>query len=256
MTRGTSYLVYSDIYNLDHIVQHSGIMFGRNILVDTLREIFAKDKEYRYLKDSFGFPKTPSHENLDEDAGIVDDSTTRLFIGGAFRYDISYLPAITVRQTGSSYKPISFNSNMWVLEYETQKIIDGYGNVTYSEVPSSYQFAGAWEQNFEVKVTSKSLEDTIHIADIVMISLQGTYRLPLQQNGLFIKQVRASGESIETFGANDPLFTISITLDTYSEWRRSIPISNLVERVSLCLAVDIQNTDVPANDLLIKYNLG
>lgn len=255
MTRGTSYLVYSDIYNLDYIVQHSGIMFGRNILVDTLREIFSKDKEYRYLRDSFGFPKTPSHLNLEENAGIDDNTTTRVFIGGAFRYDISYLPGITVRQTSSSYKPISFNQNMWVLEYQTQRTIDGYGNVTFNEVPSSYQFAGAWEQSFEIKVTSKSLEDTIHLADIVMISLQGTYRLPLQQNGLFIKQVRSSGEQTESINANDPLFTISITLDTYSEWRRSIPISNLVERLSLCLAVDIQNTDVPANDLLIKYNL-
>lgn len=255
MTRGSGYLVYSDIYNLDNIVQHSGIMFGRNILIDTLREVFAKDKEYRYLMDSFGFPKTPSHVDLEADAGISDNSTTRLFIGGAFRYDISYLPAITVRQTGSSYKPISFNSNMWVLEYETQRTIDGYGNVTFAEVPASYQFAGAWEQSFEVKITSKSLEDTIHIADIVMISLQGTYRLPLQQNGLFIKQVRSSGESVETYGSNDPLFTISVTLDTYSEWRRSIPISNLVERISVCMAIDIQDTDVPANDMFVKMNL-
>ena len=255
MTRGTSYLVYSDLYNLYNIVQQSGIMFGKNLLIDTLREIFNKDKEYHYVRDSFGYPKTPSHEGLDTDAGLEYNATTRIFIGTSFRYDISYLPAITVRQTGSSYKPISFNQNMFVLEYETQRTIDGYGNVTFTEVPSSYEFAGAWEQSFELKITSKSLEDTAHIADIVMAVLQANERLMLQQNGLFIKQMRSTGENTETINANDPLYTISINLDTYSEWRRSIPISNLVDRVSLCLAVDIHNNDVPANDLLIKYNL-
>jgi hypothetical protein len=255
VARGTKQFVFSDVYNLDRIVQHTGILAGRNLLIDVLREIFARDREYRYLRDIYGFPKTPSHVGLDPDAGIVDDSTTRLFIGSAYRYDISYLPAIIVRQTSSSYVPVSFNQNRWVVEYETQRIIDGYGNVEYIQVPSHYSYAGAWNQTFEVKVMARSLEDVVSIADVVLISLQGTYRPVLQQNGLFVRSVSAGGESAETIGANDPFFSISITVNTRSEWRREVPVSTLVDRIAFCFTIDLVDTDVPASDLTIKTQL-
>jgi len=255
MARGNQYLVYSDIYALDKIVQNSGIMFGRNLLIDTLREIFARDREYKFVRDEFGFPKTPDHKGLDANAGLADDATTRLFIGSSYRYDVSYLPGITVRQTSTSYKPISFNSNIWDLEYEFRKTVDGYGTVTYSRVPVSYNYAGAWEQTFEVKVTSKSLDDTINIVDIIMVSLQNTYRNILTNNGLFIKHVRASGEGTETIGSNDPLYVMTVTLETYSEWRRSIPVSNVIERITACFDFDITESDPPANSLVVKVDL-
>lgn len=255
MTRGTKSFVFSDVYNLDHIVQHTGILAGRNLLIDVLREVFSRDREYRYLRDIYGFPKTPSHVELDPNAGIIDNSTTRLFVGSAYRYDISYLPAVIVRQTSSSYVPVSFNQNRWVIEYEQQKIIDGYGNIEYIQAPSHYTYAGAWNQTFEVKVMAKSLEDVVSIADIVLISLQGTYRPILQQNGLFVRNVSAGGESAESIGANDPFFSISITVNTRSEWRRHIPISTLVDRIQFCFTVDLVNTDISATDLAIKQAL-
>lgn len=255
MTRGTKSFVFSDIYNLDHIVQHTGILAGRNLLIDVLREVFARDREYRYLRDIYGFPKTPSHVGLDPDAGVVDDSTTRLYVGSAYRYDISYLPAIIVRQTSSSYIPVSFNQNRWVIEYEQQRVVDGYGNISYIRAPSHYTYAGAWNQTFEAKVMAKSLEDVVSIADLVLISLQGTYRPILQQNGLFVRTVSAGGESVENIGANDPYFSISITVSTRSEWRREIPISTLVDRIQFCFNIDLVNSDVPATDLAIKSKL-
>jgi hypothetical protein len=255
LARGTGSFLFSDIYNLDFFVQNVGIAAGRNLLVDILRENFSRDKEYRYERDAFGFPKTPSLSGLDPEAGIIDDSTTRLYIGSAYRYDITYLPAIIVRQTSSNYHPISFNQNQWVLQYERQKVIDGYGNIDLVNTPSAYTFAGAWDQTFEVKVISRSLEDVVALADIILISLQATYRKTLQQNGLFIKNVSAGGESAESIGGNDPLFSLAINVSTYSEWRREISISNLVDRLQVCFLLDIINTDVPATGLTIKETI-
>jgi len=254
MVLGTGLFVRSDIYDLDNIVRHVGIVHGRNLLIDTLREIFARDREFGYRADIFGFPKTPDHTGLDIDAGIDDDVTTRLFIGSTFRYDIQFLPAITVRQTSSQYKPISFNQNMLSLQYQKQRTEDGYGNVDFVRVPSHYTYAGSWEQSFEVKVTSNSQEDTASIADVVMISLQSTYRRILERNGLFVKQVSAGGESSEQVGSNDPLFSVVITVNTLSEFRREIPVSNLLERIQLCFHVDLgSDKDPPANGLTIKH---
>lgn len=256
MALGTGMFVFSDVYSLDNITRHVGIVHGRNLIVDTLKEVFARDREYHYVSDIFGYPKTPDHTNLELDAGIEDDETTRIFIGTSYRYEQAYLPAISVRQTSSTYRPISFNQNKWNLEFSRQRTEDGYGNVDWISVPSRYTFAGAWDQSFEIKVVSNSQEDTAAIADIVMISLQNTYRDILERNGLFVKQISAGGENAESINSNDPVFSIAITANTYSEWRREIPVANLVERIQVCFEIDLGGKDdVPATGLAIKYDI-
>lgn len=254
-TEGAGLFVFSDIYELDSIVRNVGIVHGRTLLIDTLREVFARCREYRYVTDIYGYPKTPDHTDLDPDAGMSDEETTRIFIGTMYRYENSFLPAISVRQTSSSYKPISFNQNRMTLEYDKQRVEDGYGNVDVIRVPARYTFAGAWDQSFEIKVTSNSQEDTAAIADLVMVSLQGKYRPILQRHGLFIKQITAGGETAESINSNDPVFSMSITANTFSEWRREIAVSNLVERIQLCFNVDMIDTDTPATGLSIKQRL-
>lgn len=253
MARGSGQLVYSNQYDLDNIVTDTGMLQGRNLLVDYLRIAFARDKEYRYLADIFGYPKTPSHLGLSSDAGLPpDDTSTRVFIGTQYRHDITFLPAITVRTSSSSYHPVSFNQNGGVVIYDWSRIIDGYGNETIVKLPSAIQFAGAWDQNFEIKITSKSLEDCVAISDLVMMSLQHTFRLQLQQNGLFIKKVSAGAETTENINNNDPLYHISVSVETYSEWHREIPMSDLVERIRYCFDADVIPTDIPASGLAIE----
>lgn len=254
--RGSGQLVYSNQYDIDNFVMHTGLGHGRNLLVDYLRQAFSRDKEYRYLTDIFGFPKTPSELGLSPDLGLPpDDTSTRIFIGTQYRYDITFLPAITIRTSGLNYHPISFNQNSGMVLYEWQKVIDGYGNETILKLPAAIQYVGAWDSTYEIKISSKSLEDTVAITDLVMIMLQHRFRLDLQQNGFFIKKMSAGGETTENTNNNDPLYHISISVEAYSEWAREIPISNLVERVRFCFEVDAISTDIPATGLQIEENI-
>ncbi len=246
MTIGSSHLVFSDVYNLDSIVRNTAMMAGRNLLVDALREIFRRDREYRYVTDQFGFPKTPSNLGLNGNDGAENELTTRIFIGTSNRQAIAFMPSVTIRPTSTRYFPISFNQNEQTVRHSPAKTVDGYGNQSVTYVPSHYIFAGAWEQSFEIKVMGRSLEDTLSIGDIIMPSLQNTYRTVLKQSGLFIKDISSNGVSEEQIGEADPVYTTSITVNTFSEWRREIPISNLVERIHLCFTMDAVPTDIPA----------
>src|SRR3990172_5562715 len=246
MNLGSGAIVFSDIYQLDNVVRNTAMMAGRNLLIDILREMFKRDREYRYVTDKFGFPKTPNNLGLSASDGRTNERTTRLYIGGTHRQDISFLPAITVRPASASYAPISFNQNEQTIAYASQNVVDGYGNQTIITVPSAIIFSGAWEQSFEVKVIGRSLEDVLSIGDLVMVGLQNTYRTILRQSGLFIKNVSSSGSSDEQIGEADPIFSTSITVNTYSEWRREIPISTLVDRIHLCFEVDASSEDIPA----------
>ena len=256
MSRGSGHLVYSNQYDLDSIKTHTGMGRGRDLLVDFLRKAFSRDVEFRWLTDIYGFAKTPSWQGPDANAGLPpDDTSSRIFIGTTYRYEQTFLPAITVRATSLNYHPISFNQNSGVVLYEWTRVIDGYGVETIVKLPAAIQYAGAWDTTLEIKVSSKSLEDTIDIVDIVMVSLQHTYRQALQQNGLFIKKMQAGAESAENTNNNSPLYHILISLDCYSEWQRAIPTSSLVERIRYCFDVDVVSTDVPATGLAIEETI-
>lgn len=256
MVAGTGYFNFSDIYVIDNIVRHVGITHGRALIIDHLRDTFSRDREYRYLTDKFGYPKIPNHKGLATNAGIEDDTTSRISIEAFFTYRTSYLPSISVRQTSSSYKPISFNQNRFTIDYDIVRTEDGYGNVDLTKLPARFIYAGAWDQTYEIKVSSNSMEDTSSIADLVMMALQANpARDSLERNGLFVKQVTSSGENSENTNNNDPMFTVSITANCYAEWRKEIPISNLLERIHFCFTIDSSPNDIPANEAAIVVNL-
>ena len=231
----TNHLVLSDIYNLENVVLQTGMLHSKNLLIDMLRDIFRQDRQFKYVDDVFGFPKTPSHLGLEPDAGLDDEETTRIFIGSTYRYDVKFNPSIVVKNTGSRYAPISFNQNLLCVMHDIETIMDGYGNSTTINTPTHHTLVGAWDQTFEVKVIAENEIDREEIADIVQVTLMGTRRLDLQSAGVFIKSLSTSGESEQQY-ANDYLYMVSINLDVRTEWRVHIPIPNTVSRLGLCLA--------------------
>jgi len=246
-----SHRVISDIFHLENIVQQSGMVHCKNILLDTLRDIFRQDREYKYVSDIFGFPKTKNLLNTDPEAGLDDNETTRIYIGSSYRYDVKFNPSIIVRNTGSSYVPISFNQDFMGVMYRDEVLLDGYGHRTRIKTPAFYTLVGAWDQTYEIKVVAESELDREEITDIVMPTLMGSRRQELMVAGVFIKGMRTSGEAEEPY-ANDYLYSTAISIDVRTEWKIHIPINNVCERIGLCFTFNVLDTDPPADGLTIN----
>lgn len=235
----TSHRVYSDLFELANFVRQTAIGQGKNLLIDSLREHFKQDTIYRYNTDAFGFPLTPDLTDLPPD--IEETRTTRISIGDVFRYDKRYLPSLTVRQTGGRYFPISFNQE-GTTRYRVDLVLDGYGNRSLIKVPSHKVYAGGWDQTFEVVIAAEDTLDREELSDIVQSYLIGVARQPLLDAGLFIKTTSSGGEREEDW-ANDKIFMQSIMVETFSEWRREIPLASLVETINFCFEFGLLGSD-------------
>ena len=230
----TNYAI-SDIYNLEHVVQQSGMVYTKSVIIDTLRDIFSQDIQFKYVADHFGFPKTANHLGLSPFAGLGDDTeTTRIFIGSSYRYDIKFTPSIVVRNTGSRYNPISFNQDYLGVINRNELLTDGYGNQTILHVPAYSMRVGAWDMTMEVKIVAEDEVDREELADIVQVCLMSSRRQEIQNMGVFIKSMSTGGETEEPY-SNDKLYSVSINLEIRTEFKVYVPISDVVERLSLCL---------------------
>jgi hypothetical protein len=226
----TSHRVYSDLFEIADFVRQTAVAQGKNLLIDSLRENFRQDTIYRYSTDAFGFPLTPDLTDLPADIG--EARTTRIFIGDIFRYDKRYLPSITVRQTSTRYYAVSFNQE-GTTKYRVDLVLDGYGNRSLIKVPTHKVYAGGWDQTFEVLIAAEGTEDREELFDLVSSYLIGVARPALTDAGLFIRTVSGGGEREEDW-ANDKVYMESISVETFSEWRREIPMDNVVEYINFC----------------------
>jgi hypothetical protein len=256
MPSSSSHRIYSDLFRLSDFVQQVAVSQGKNLLIDALREHFRQDTFYRYDTDAFGFPKVVDVTDLPPD--IQETRTTRIFIGDIFRYDMRYLPSVTVRHGSTKSYEIGFNQNVLTTKYRTDLVVDGYGNRSYIRVPTHHCVAGGWDQSFEIVIAAQATPDREELSDIVSSYLMGVKRQDLYESGLFIKSVSLGAEKEEDF-ANDKIYSQSLTVDTFSEWRREIPISSnsIVEAINFCfqygvLGEDTSNTitKVSENDVL------
>lgn len=240
----------SDLPGLNYVVQNSMILFPKEIVIQTLRDFFKHDSYYHYVSDEWGFPKTPDHTDLPPGSGMNDTVTTRLFIGESYRQDIIFYPAIIVRHGGASYTPISFNRERGTVQWDYQIYEDGYGNITKFPVPKHFIFAGAWEGSLSIDVYTRSLPARDNLCELISILFTDIEHNNLEKSGLFIKGVSAGGVS-ESDDRNDKLYRQTVTLQFRSEWRRHIPISNVVEVINF--AVDFGKVNDP--DYPISGNL-
>lgn len=229
----TSHRVYSDLFQLTNFVKQVAVSQGKNLLIDALREHFRQDSFYRYETDAFGFPKVVNVTELPPD--IQEKRTTRIFIGDIFRYDMRYLPSITVRHSSTKSFEIGFNQNVFTTKYRLDLVVDGYGSKSYIRVPTHHCVAGGWDQSFEVVIAAQATPDREELSDLVSSFLMGVKRQALYESGLFIKSISVGSEREEDF-ANDKIYFQSLSIDTFSEWRREIPISsnNVIEAINFC----------------------
>ncbi len=240
----------SDLPGLNAVIQNSMILFPKEIIIATLREHFSHDTYYRFVKDEWGFPKTPDNTDLPLSAGLQDNLSTRIYIGESYRQDIIFYPAIIVRHGGASYQPISFNRERGTVQWDFETYEDGYGNLKKFRVPKSFIFAGAWDGTISIDVFTRSLVSRDHLTEYLSLVFTDIEQHNLEASGLFIKGVSA-GAVTEQDDRNDKLYRQTITLTYRSEWRRHIPVGNVVEIVNF--AIDFGRTDDP--DYPVSPNL-
>ena len=223
----------SDLNKLHNIIQSSMLVYPKEIIISTLRDYFSKDRYFHYSKDKWGFANTTDHTDLPLGADIPtsfqqEGLPTRLFIGENYRYDGIFYPAILVKSGGSRYVPISINREQGSIQNKIITYEDGYGNQTLITRPEYFITAGAWEGSIVIDILTRSLRSRDSIAELVAMALVDIHFNSLVDIGIVVKPpvISSPGESDDR---SDKLFKISVTIDIRTEWRREIPVGNLID---------------------------
>lgn len=264
----TNNIFKTDLHAIHNVVQASMLLYPKEIIISTLRDFFSKDSFYHYAKDQWGFANTTDHTDLPPGADMPfgpgahpelnfnTQLSTRLFIGENYRYDGIYYPAILIKSGGSRYVPISINRNQDTVQWESILFQDGYGNEKIVNRPKSFITAGAWEGSIIIDVLTRSLKSRDELVELVGMCFTEIHFDSLYDVGLIVKPI-SIGAATETDDRNDKLFRQSLTLDIRTEWRREIPISNLIDAIVFSVEfVDLQNPNAPvASNLTINTEI-
>ncbi len=248
----------SDLYDIYSIIQASMIVYPKETILATLRDFFSKDSYYHFSRDQWGFPNTTDHTNLPPGADIPAGSygssallgdllSTRLFIGENYRHDGIYYPAILVKNGGIKYVPISINREKGAIQYEDVVFEDGYGNKTIVHSPAYFVTAGAWEGQIIIDIMSRSLRARDDLAQLIGMCFAEISVDSLYDVGIIVKPPIIGAPS-ETDDRNDKLFRQSITLDIRTEWRREIPVGNIIDAIFFTATFeDLSNPIAPVS---------
>lgn len=248
----TNNFFQSDLPRIYDIVQNSMTLQPKELVVATLRDFFSNDHFYSYRHDQWGFPQTPPLINTPQRAGLNDASTTRVFIGEAWRFDVDFYPAILVKNAGMTSVPISINRESYTVQWGELVFEDGYGNIKSFPTPKAHIFAGAYEGSITIEVKARDLRARDDLVDLISILFIDIAFNDLYHAGLVVKNVSA-GTPNEIQDRNDYFFTQTITLQVRSEWRRAIPIHSLVEIINF--SVEFQRISPPEPDGPVAANL-
>jgi hypothetical protein len=242
----------SDLYSMHNIVQSSMTLYPKELVVATLRDFFSHDTYYHYAHDVWGYPQTPDHTDLPINSGYTDDITTRLFIGESYRFDVIYYPALIVRHGGSSSVPISINRETAGIKWGNLVFEDSNGNIKTFPTPEHFIFAGAWEGSINIDVMTKDLRARDDLVDLISMLFVDIAFNDLVKAGLVVKGV-SSGAPTETDDRNDHIFKQTVTLQIRSEWRRQVPIGNIIEIINMSIEFGRVDPDGPvATNLTIN----
>lgn len=254
----TAFLNNTDLYRIYNVIQNSFIRYPKDLVIGNLKEFFAKDSLYHFVRDSFGFPKVVNHLNLPPEAGLNDDLCTRVYIGETYKADVIYYPSILVKFQSAKSVPISMNRETGRVDYDTVKYTDGYSNTSLIQVPSRFVLAGSWEGSLSIEVSSRGIRERDDIIELIAIFLADLHYDEFQKSGLAIRPNSISVSSpSEMPDRNNQLFRQSITFDFRTEWKKEIPVLNIIDQINFC--VDIGNlqstTPLIAPNLTISTNL-
>lgn len=238
---GTGDFQYTDLYSINNIVQNTMLSYPKELVIGILRDEFAKDSYFHYVRDSWGYPFIPDHTDLPIEAGMQDDAASRLYISERNRQGVPMYPALIVSMTSTSSVPISMNRDKGTVKYSTLRVIDGYGNEKFYPTPTHFVSAGSWEGTLNIDVKTKGIRERDELIQITSLILTDIKFDSLWRSGMLIKKLSVSSIS-EADDINDKIYTATISLDIRSEWRREIPVENIIDAINIC--VDFGRVDV------------
>lgn len=242
--------------SLHNVVQNSMILYPKEVILSTLRDYFSKDDYYHYSKDAWGFPNTTDNTNLPLDAGMNDNVTTRVFIGENYRQDIIFYPGIFVKLNSSRYIPLSINQEDSTVDYGIRSFDDGYGNISFYKYPKSFIFAGIWESSISIDVKARNPRTRDELLQEISICITNIYKREMERIGLICKPLSVGSPS-EQEDRTGKLHTQTITFDVRTEWRREIPIENIVEAINFSIEfANLENPEpIVAENLTINMDV-
>lgn len=224
----------SDLNSIHHIVQNTMNLHSKELVLFSLRDFFAQDTFYRYVVDNYGYAKVVDVTDLPLDAGINDDATTRLCIQEAFKMEADFYPAIIVRAGSFNSVPISFNRETSSVQWDDLIFQDGYGNIKTFKTPKHFIFAGAWEGSINIDILARDMRSRDDLIDLVSIRFVDIAFNELVKEGMIVLGVSTAGPS-ESDDRNHKLFKDTVTLKIRTEWRRHIPVGNIIEVISAAI---------------------
>jgi hypothetical protein len=237
----------TDLYGLYNVVQNTMIRYPKDLIIASLRDFFSQDSKYHFVKDSWGFANTPDHTDLPPDAGLYDSLTTRVFIGESNRFDVAFYPAVLIKAGSFRYVPISFNRNQYYVENKTVEVTDGY-NRKFVLVPDKFVLAGAWEGSINIDILSRAIQERDDLVELISLYFTDLNWNNLSRVGLSIRPDISISAASETDDRNDKMHRSSITLNIRGEWRREIPVGNVLDVITFCVEYgDIRGTNYLPN---------
>lgn len=255
VTPGTLTLERTDLYELYGVVQNTIMSIPKEIIIGILRSEFARDSYYKYCHDEWGYPKTVDLTDKPLDAGLNDEETTRIFIGEAWHFDAVFYPALIVKLSSAKSVPISLNRNKYVIEWEKLLVVDGYGNEKEIFTPKYFDLSGAWEGSIQIDVLDRDILSRDNLLSILMIMFTDLKFEALRKAGVLVKPPSLSGVSESEDRQQEKLYKATVNIEFRSEWRRLIPIENLIEQVNFCIDFNSMQTKQPNPAFEINTNI-
>jgi len=250
----SSHSFKSDLNGIHHIVQNVMNLHSKELVLFSLKDFFAQDTFYRYVTDRYGYAKVVDVTDLPLDAGINDDSTTRLCIQEAFRMEADFFPALIVRSGSFNSVPISFNRENSTIQWDSLIFQDGYGNIKTFKTPTHFIFAGAWEGSINVDVLSRDMRSRDDLVDLVSLRFVDIAFNELVKEGMIVTGVSTAGPS-ETDDRNHKLFKDTVTLKIRTEWRRKIPVGNIIEIINTAIEFGTVPDGIVSPNLTVNSEL-
>jgi len=249
---GTGNIFKTDLYYLYDYVSNPAITYPKELFVETLREFFSQDTTYHYQRDVWGFPLITDHTNEKQEAGFVDNTTSRLFIGEAFRNDQDFYPALIIKHGGTKSVQIAFNRNKYSVQWENTIFEDGYGNRKIIKTPAYFERNGAWEGSIIIDVQSRNSRSADELSELVAINFVDRSFDDMKNSGVVILGSPNISSPSELFDRTGKIHKRTVTFDIRSEWCWQSKINNVIDIVNLCFDIGNINTQIFSPNLAIN----